>query len=455
MAMLNMLVRRREADMTELALMRPQIERTKAESQIVEYFHALQSDLPDGDGITLQRAGAIAHFERDGLPTRRVEDWKYTDLRALMHQAAPPAKRPSMDEAKQARETARVLTQMSAVRIDFVNGYLAGSDNAPDGVTIIPFGKALAENHPALSNLDRVEVARGNASLALNAAFLTDGVIVHVAEGQAVAAPLHLRFINHGETSFATAPRVLVLVDKGASLTILESHESTLAIQPNSVVEFVLGDHARVEHVRVNAEDSETLALSTLTAVVGTQADFRSVNLLAGAAITRHQLFIAYEGERANVTVGGITVISGREHADTTLVVDHAVPGGTSRELFKTIVAGEATGVFQGKIVVRPDAQKTDGRMMSATLLLSPGATMNNKPELEIWADDVQCAHGATCGELDEELLFYLMARGLPRAEAETVLLQAFIGEALELITDETMRETISAIAVDRVANLP
>lgn len=440
--------------MTEIAS-RPQIERTKAESQIVEYFHSGRNDLPGGDGTVFQRASAIARFERDGLPTRRVEEWKYTDLRALMHEALPLAMRPSAEEMKQARESAKVLSQVPASRIDFVNGYLAGMDNAPEGVTIIPLAQALAEEHPALSSLNRVEVARGNASIELNTAFLTDGVIVHVAEGQAVAAPLHLRFINRSDASFATAPRVLVQLGKGASLTILESHDSTLAIQPNSVVEFVLGDHAHVEHVRINAEAANTLALSTVTAVVGAQADFRSVNLLAGASVTRHQLFVAYEGENANVTLGGITVVSGHEHADTTLVVDHAVRGGASRELFKTIVAGEATGVFQGKIVVRPDAQKTDGRMMSAALLVSPGAAMNNKPELEIWADDVQCAHGATCGELDEELLFYLMARGLPRAEAEALLLQAFIGEVLELITDETMREAIGALAIDRVANLP
>ncbi|MFT0892491.1 Fe-S cluster assembly protein SufD [Pseudochelatococcus sp. G4_1912] len=441
--------------MTDIAPTRPKIERTTAENQIVAHFQALHGDLPSGDGIELNRAGAIASFERDGLPTRRVEEWKYTDLRALMHEAAPLALRPSAEEMAKGLEKAEVFTDLSASRIDFVNGYLAGADSALEGVAVIPFAQALAENHPALSNLNRVEVARGNALLGLNTAFLTDGVIVHVAEEQAIATPLHLRFVNQGEAPFATAPRVLVVVDKGASLTIVETHESAIAVQPNSVVEFVIGDNARVEHVRVNAEASDALAMSTLTAVIGAKADFHSINVLAGAKVSRHQLFVAYEGENAHVTLGGITVISGNEHADTTLVVDHAVPGGESRELFKTVIAGDATGVFQGKIIVRPDAQKTDGRMMSAALLVSPGATMNNKPELEIWADDVQCAHGATCGELDHELLFYLMARGLPRAEAEALLLQAFIGEALELITDETMREAVSAVAVKRVANLP
>ncbi|MGV6875438.1 Fe-S cluster assembly protein SufD [Pseudochelatococcus sp. B33] len=423
-----------------------------AEARLVEYFRDLRPGLPDGDGGSVRRAEAIARIERDGLPNRRVEEWKYTDLRALLREAAPPAPRPDASLIDAARAGARVLADVPAVRIDFVNGHLVDGGEALAGVTVTPLARALAEGHPALADLDQVEVARGNTLVELNTAFLGDGIIVHVGAGQDIAVPLHLRFINHGDAPFATSVRVLVLVEKGASLTIAESHEGTIAAQPNSLVAFMIGDGARVEHVRVNAEAAGTLALSTVTAALGAKADFRSINLVAGGSASRHQLFVAYEGEDARATLGGVTVIAGEEHADTTLVVDHAVPGGESRELFKTIVDGDATGVFQGKIIVRQDAQKTDGRMMSAALLLSPGATMNNKPELEIWADDVQCAHGATCGELDEELLFYLKARGLPQAEAEALLLQAFIGEAFEeLISGETMREAMNAIAVKRL----
>ncbi|MGI6244910.1 MAG: Fe-S cluster assembly protein SufD [Pseudochelatococcus sp.] len=428
--------------------------RTQAETQLLGYLREQRPGLPDGDGSVIGRAVAAARLERDGLPNRRVEEWKYTDLRALLREAAAPAARPSESEIAAARARARLFADVAAVRIDFVNGHLAGHDAAPEGVAVIGLAQALAEAHPALSNLNRVTVAAGNAAYDLNRAFLSDGVVVHVAAGREVAAPLHLRFVNHGTASFATAPRVLVVLDKGAALTVIESHEGDIAVQPNSVVEFVLDDDARVEHVRVNAEAAQTLALSTVTAAVGARAAFRSVNLHAGAAVVRHQLFIACEGEDARVTLGGVTVIAGGDHADTTLVVDHAVPGGESRELFKTVVGGEARGVFQGKIIVRPDAQKTDGRMMSAALLLSPDATMNNKPELEIWADDVQCAHGATCGELDAELLFYLMARGLPREEAQALLLQAFIGEALELVTDDALRAAMNSLAVERLAIL-
>lgn len=439
---------------TDIAPNRPASQLFPAEARLAEYFRDFRPALPDGDGGVVHRAQAFAGIERGGLPNRRIEEWKYTDLRAFLRDAAPPAARPDEATVAAARAGASVLAEVAAVRIDFVNGYLVDADTAPAGVTLTPLARALAEEHPALADLGRVSVAQGNALVDLNTAFLSDGVIVHVAAGQQADRPVHLRFVNHGDAPFSTSPRVLVVVEKGAVLTLVETHEGTVAAQPNSVVEFVAGDGAHVEHVRVNAEAAGAVALSTATAAVGERTVFRSVNLVAGGSVSRHQLFVAYEGNDAEVTLGGVTVISGSEHADTTLVVDHAVPGGASRELFKTIVGGDATAVFQGKIIVRPDAQKTDGRMMSAALLLSPGATMNNKPELEIWADDVQCAHGATCGELDDELLFYLMARGLPRAEAEALLLQAFIGEALELVAEDTMREAMNALAVKRVANL-
>ena len=205
----------------------------------------------------------------------------------------------------------------------------------------------------------------------------------------------------------------------------------------------IAGDRTNVQHVRLNAEGDQALALSTLAAKIGGDAVFNSINVVAGSATSRHQVFAILAGENTNLRVNGATMLKGRQHADSTLVVEHAAPHCESRELFKTVIDDEATGVFQGKIIVPPHAQKTDGRMMSAALLLSEGGAMNNKPELEIFADDVQCAHGATCGQLDEDLLFYLMARGLPKKEAESLLVQAFLGEALEFVENEAVRESL------------
>jgi Fe-S cluster assembly protein SufD len=198
--------------------------------------------------------------------------------------------------------------------------------------------------------------------------------------------------------------------------------------------------------VRLVADGRDALVLSTLAAKLGARTTFDTINVVAGPGMARHQVFLTFAGEYSKANVNGATMLNGRQHADTTLLVDHAVAHCESRELFKTIIDDEATGVFQGKIIVRPHAQKTDGRMMSAALLLSEGGTMNNKPELEIFADDVQCGHGATCGALDEDLLFYLMARGLPRPEAESLMVQAFLGEAVETVDHEPTREALVAV---------
>ncbi|MCA3668045.1 MAG: SufD family Fe-S cluster assembly protein, partial [Methylobacterium sp.] len=168
-----------------------------------------------------------------------------------------------------------------------------------------------------------------------------------------------------------------------------------------------------------------------------------------GGEVCRHQVFVTYQGENAKAAIRGATMLKGNQHHDSTLVVDHAVPHGESRELFRTVVDGSAHGVFQGKIIVRPHAQKTDGQMASNALLLSDDAGMSNKPELEIFADDVVCAHGATCGSLDENQLFYLQARGLPRRIAEALLVEAFLGEVIDTVSEESLREMLAGLVSD------
>ena len=197
--------------------------------------------------------------------------------------------------------------------------------------------------------------------------------------------------------------------------------------------------------MRLNAEGAATLALSTLSARLGAGAKFDTLNVVSGSSAARHQVFVGFAGEGSHAQIDGVSLLKARQHADATLVVDHAVPRCTSREVYKSILDDEATGVFQGKIIVRQHAQKTDGAMRSDTLLLSDDASMNNKPELEIFADDVVCGHGATCGALDEDLLFYLKSRGLPTVDAETLLLQAFVGPPLETVAHEGVREALVA----------
>jgi Fe-S cluster assembly protein SufD len=425
--------------------------RTPAEQALIERFPAMKASLPGRGEVVQLRDAAFDLLAKRGLPHRRVEEWKYTDLRALMREAAPFAEKPSAEMAAVALGSAGAFADVDVTRISFLNGHFApeaSDQEAPGGVEVVGLPQALAAGHLLLKELGTIEAARDNAAYAINTAFMNDGAMIRVAAGTELAQPLHLRFVNSGPTAFSTATRVLVVVEEGASLTLMESHEGSdgSAHQLNDVVEIVAGDRATVRHVRLNAEGPRALALSTLVAKLGAHVYFDTVNVTTGAAVSRHQVFLTFAGEHSKANVNGATMLNGSQHADTTLLVDHAAPHCESRELFKTVIDGEATGVFQGKIIVRRAAQKTDGRMMSRAVLLSEGGTMNNKPELEIFADDVQCGHGATCGELDENLLFYLMARGLPRPQAETLLLQAFLGEAMEVIEHEGAREALVGV---------
>ncbi|HZH52297.1 MAG TPA: Fe-S cluster assembly protein SufD [Microvirga sp.] len=424
--------------------------KTPAETALAQAYESAKATLP---GNVESRAEAFELFTRNGLPHRRVEEFKYTDLRALMREVAPFAGTPTAEEAKAALDNAQVLTGIEAVQVPFVNGHFVRGAvdfaGLPEGVEIVPLAEALADGHEWLAKLSPVEWARQNPVYQLNTTFMADGVMLRIAGD--VETPVHLRFVTAAASAVATATRVLVLVEDGASVTLLESHESPNGVshQPNDVVELIAGDRTKVRHVRLNQEGDKALALSTLALRVGGDAEFFSINLVSGAATSRHQVFAVLNGENTKLRVNGATMIKAGQHADSTLVVEHAAPHCESRELFKTVVDGEATGVFQGKIIVPHHAQKTDGRMMSAAILLSEGGTMNNKPELEIFADDVQCAHGATCGQLDDDLLFYLMARGLPRKEAESLMVQAFLGEAIEFVEDQEIHDALVAVTED------
>jgi Fe-S cluster assembly protein SufD len=287
----------------------------------------------------------------------------------------------------------------------------------------------------------------------LNSALMGDIVVVHVGASAKISEPLHLGFVAPWTNAVAVSPRVLVVVEKGASLTLIEHHISADGIknQINSVVELLIDDEASCEHIRINAHGHEALALSTLAVKLGAKSELSAFNVVTQPAVSRHQVFVTFAGENAQATINGAALLKGKQHADLTLVVDHAQPHGTSRETFKTVLDGSSTGVFQGQIQVKAKAQKTDGRMSSNALMLSDDVTMYNKPELEIFADDVQCAHGATCGALDDDLLFYLLARGISRTDAEGLMVQAFVGDALEPIRDDTVREALMGMVEDWV----
>jgi Fe-S cluster assembly protein SufD len=271
-----------------------------------------------------------------------------------------------------------------------------------------------------------------------------DGAVIRIADGATIERPLHLSFVASQKPA-ATFVRSLVIAEPGARAMLIESHEgpSGSDYQVNAALEMFVGERAHIDHVKIIDEGADALHVSTLAAAIAARARFNTFTFTTGGAVVRNQMFLNFDGEDTVAGIRGATLLGGRQHADTTLLVNHVARGCQSREMFKSVLDDEAHGVFQGRIVVRRGAQKTDAKMMTRALLLSERAEADNKPELEIYADDVQCGHGATAGALDEELKFYLMARGISGAEAEALLIQAFLGEAIEGIEHAGLREAL------------
>jgi len=302
--------------------------------------------------------------------------------------------------------------------------------------------QALAAGDAETGHLGKI-VPTDDVAVALNTAFMGDGALIRVAAGTALARPLHLLFVNAGTEPAAVFVRSLVVIEKAARAMLLESHQGSGDYQVNTALELDVGDDAHVDHVKITGEGAGALHVSTLMAAIGAHARFNEFLFTTGGAVVRNQAFVRFAGEGTIAGIRGASLLKGRQHADTTLVADHALGDCTSREVFKSVLDGEAHNVFQGKIIVRPRAQKTDAKMSTHALLLSDTAEADNKPELEIFADDVQCGHGATSGALDEDLLFYLKARGIPAKEAEALLIQAFVGEAVEGIEHAGLRDAL------------
>mgnify|MGYP001450530682 CR=1 FL=1 len=420
--------------------------KTAAETALSVAFATAKGKLP---GAAAERESAFKRFEAAGLPHRRVEEWKYTDLRALMRDAKPLAAPPDAAAKVRAKNAGAALAAVEGRRIVLVDGTFVPelSDLAAlePGLTIRSMAQALASGDAAVAErLGRV-VPNDNVAVALNTAFMGDGIVIEVAAGAALTRPLHLVFFNAGGAPASVFTRSLAVIGKGARAMLIESHEGVAGsdYQINTALEIVVGDEAHVDHIKITGEGAGSLHVSSLMAAIGAQARFNEFLFTTAAAVVRNQLFVHFNGERTVAGIRGAALLNGDQHADTTLVVDHTAGACISREVFKTVLDGESRGVFQGKIIVQQGAQKTDAKMSAHALLLSEEAEADSKPELEIFADDVQCGHGATTGALDDDLLFYLRARGIPAKEAEALMIQAFVGEAVDGIEHAGLRDTL------------
>jgi Fe-S cluster assembly protein SufD len=445
------------------------VTRTRAEQALTESFEAVAGTLPGSATVRDARRRAIGTFAALGLPHRRIEEWKYTDLRALLKEAyAPAVGRPAeVDQRALDAALGPRLAGLDAIRVVFVDGAFCPALTRLDGgqgrsYHFDPLTRGLAQGFDWLEALlGSGEGPKSTAVVALNTAFATDGALLRVVEGARLPKPVHLIFAATGADKAAISTRNVVEVGAGADAVLVESHVAlgTAPSQHNAVTELAVKDRARVQHLKVlvGGEGAATAAsahIGTWIAWLGAEARYRAFQLTAGVALARHQLHVAFAGEGAKLDFSGCLLGAGAEHVDTTLVVDHAVPACESRELFKAVLADRARGIFQGKVIVRPDAQKTDGKQMAQALMLSADAEFDSKPELEIHADDVACGHGSTAAELDRDMLFYLCSRGVTLDDARALLIESFAGEPIDRIEHEPLREALSAIAKARLATL-
>lgn len=415
----------------------------EAKAAPADRFAQTLSRLPGDAPVVEVRALALEEFLKTGLPHRRIEAWKYTDLRARLKKIAPQAAAPDDAARARAREALASAGLNSALRLVIVDGYFVPdlSDfSGEGGVRVLALGDVLRDDHnPARQNL--LDSAVDDPVIALNAAMATDGVIVSVGNGVKVARPLHIVQIavQSGTSNFA---RSFVRIGEDAALRLIDVTIAAGAANYQSFDTAViwLGDDARLDHLRINRDALDAARVSSLIVTLNEESALNAFNMTVGGGTSRYQAFVRFGGETCSAQIHGAALLAGKQHADTTLVLDHSEPGCESRETYHAVLADEARSVFQGQITVRAEAQKTDARMMTRALLLSDDAEADHKPELEIFADDVQCGHGATTGALDQDLLFYLRARGLPEHEAKSMLIGAFIGDVIEKIADEDLR---------------
>lgn len=394
----------------------------------------------------LRRIGRDAYL-KTGVPHAKIEAWKYTNLNALVgvdFQAAPDA-----GSAPKALLDS-VPTIEGAYRLVFVNGRL--DDKASDRVAAN--GVTVGTLDAPSTHLGRVIDTPHKPFASLNAALWDDGLAIHVAAGTTLERPIHAVFLTvAGKKPAMTAPRTLVVVEKGATATLIETHVS-IGAAPSfaaGVVEIVVEDTASFGHYRLIDERTDSFHIAATAARLGRASRYDSFTLTLGGRLVRSEIDVTLTSPDADCRINGAYLGVGVSHVDNTTVIDHVAPSCTSREVFRGIVSGKGRAVFQGKIIVRKGAVKTDGHQLHNALLLDAGAEVDSKPELEIYADDVKCSHGSTTGDLDAAALFYLAARGIAEPEARRLLIEGFLTEVVDKIDSVPTRDAFRAALVARL----
>ena len=411
----------------------------------------------------LRKAG-IARFAELGFPTLQQEDWRFTNVAPIAKLPFKPVLQVSRDSLTPEAIAEFTFGKLAASRLVFINGHhVPELSTTPGqqqpGVMVSSLAAALAGDSGLIKeHLARYQQGEDNPFVALNAAFFQDGGLVYVPAGTRLEAPVHLLFISTAKEAGATShPRNLIIAEKGSQVTVFESYVSLAEASyfTNAVTELILGEGAVVEHGKFQDESRNAYHLAAIHAHLGRSCNFISHSIATGARLSRNSILTTLAGEGVECVLNGLYLTRGDQLADHHMVVEHAQPHCNSHEYYNGILDGRSKGVFHGRILVQRAAQKTDAKQTNKNLLLSEDATVDTKPQLEIYADDVKCTHGATIGQLNEESIFYLRARGIGAETARRMLIHAFAGEIIERIRHAPAREELDRLVWERLEQNP
>jgi Fe-S cluster assembly protein SufD len=436
-------------------------ELTQRENSYQDAFRALrQSRASENSWLDRLRENAMERFVELGFPSVKEEEWKYTNVSAIARSNFQPADSSGL-KAKSEVEL-KMISSVSEARTSqlvFVDGTLRSDLSSlgalPEQVIAIDLAQALAD--ASFSDIVRTHLARQadyvvNGFTALNTAFINHGAFIYIPRGVTVEAPIHLLFMARGENT-ANFPRVLIVAEENSSATIVENFVSAEEAHylTNAVAEIVLAEGARLEHYKVQRESIEAFHVATTAVGLGPNSSYDTTTITFGAKLSRHDIVVTMDHEGAECGVDGLYLVTGDQHADTHSVIDHRQPRCTSHQLYKGILDGKSRAVFNGKVFVRHNAQKTDAMQTNKNLLLSNDARVDTKPQLEILADDVKCAHGAAVGQIDEEELFYLETRGIHPDLGRNLLTYGFAEEVIAKIKLDSIRKQLDETVLNRL----
>jgi Fe-S cluster assembly protein SufD len=397
------------------------------------------------------REDAFARFCETGFPGTKDEDWRFTNVSAIARTSFHPAGVTKLTE----KEVAPFRVNGAAAELVFVNGRfvaeLSRMDDLPKGVTASSLREQMERRPETLEKtLAKYADPRRDPFCALNTAFLSDGAYVYVSRGVVVEAPISLLYLSTAEDApAATHPRSLIVAEDESQVAVIEDYASVggeSVVLSNAVTELVAGESTVAQHYLIEREHRKAYNVQTLRIQQGRSANVASHSLLLGGALVRNNVHPVLAGEGGECLINGLFLGTGRQHLDNYMHVEHAAAHCGSRQFYNGILDGQAHGVFHGRIVVHKDAQKTDAKQTNRNLLLSDDAQIDTKPQLEIYADDVKCTHGATIGQIEESALFYLRSRGISEAEARKLLLLAFAEECVERMHSDAAREHIEGL---------